>query len=110
MTLEIKDEKILYLDNKEIYRAKIKIYDAEFFDDNKIVIHIKAMADNLLCINKQGKLLWIAESVTPLIYSQYQAFDIRDGYIYGGVDLPGYGRTVKLDPNNGKILEQEITK
>jgi hypothetical protein len=110
MDLKIKDETDLLLDGKLIFISKEEILEAKCFDENNIIVQINSNKDNLFCIDKEGKKKWIAESVTPLIYSPYQGFDITDGFIYGGVDLPGYGRDVKLDPNTGKILEQKISK
>jgi len=109
MSIKIESNKLL-VDQQEIYRTDIKIYKAQQFNNDKIVVHIKSITNNLLCINKKGNILWIAQSISPKVYEPYQAFDIRNGKIYGGALTPSYGVSVELDPETGKILSENIDK
>lgn len=110
MKLEIRDKKRLYLDGEKIFETDIKIYKAEQFDENRIIMLISTEENDLLCIDKTGQILWCAESVTPKVYTQYQAFDIKDGNIFASAEVGGMGYDAKLDPNTGKILEKKIER
>ena len=110
MSIEIKLDKILLFNNKEIYRTESKIYDALVYDKNKIIVHINSKINNLFCLDNNGKMLWIAQSIAPKNYLPYQAFSILDSRITASADMPSYSVGVTIDPETGKILTQDIGK
>jgi len=109
MNILIKDTD-LFIDNKKVLESDKRIKKAVQFGSNKIIVRKEASPDNLFCINTQGNILWIAQSISPKVYEPYQAFDIRNGKIYGGALTPSYGVSVELDPETGKILSENIDK
>lgn len=110
MNIKIISDKVLLLNDIEIYKTESKIYDAIIYDENKIIVLIRSKENNLFCLDKNGKILWIAQSVAPNQYLPYQAFGIHNNKISATADMPSYSVGVKLDPETGKILEQDIGK
>ena len=109
MNILIKETE-LFINNKKVLESNKRIKEALQFGSNKIIVRKEASPDNLFCINTQGDILWIAQSISPKVYVPYQAFDIRNGKIYGGALTPSYGVSAELDPETGKILNETIGK
>ncbi|MBD3272010.1 MAG: hypothetical protein GF384_05680 [Elusimicrobia bacterium] len=109
MNLRISDDgHSVLLDNKIIYTSKEYEMSKRFFGtiNGKIIIRLFRDNNNIICIDKDGTLIWEVEDTTEDHRDPYQAFDIRNNFIFASVTLAN----VKIDPHTGKILEQTYAK
>lgn len=101
-----KNENAIYLNGNKIYTDQHQIYDAQLYNEDKIIVHLRKKLNNLICLNKKGSILWIAESASPNVNLPYQNFIIKDGYIRASSKMAIDCVDAKIDPETGKIIEK----
>ena len=101
-----KKKNTVYVNGKKIYTDQNQIYDAQCFNKDEIIIHLRKISDNLMCFNKKGRILWIAESASPNVNLPYQDFVIKDGYIHASSKMAIDCVDAKIDPETGKIIDK----
>jgi hypothetical protein len=109
MSLKISDDQhsVIY-GNKVIYYSPGVEVSNKFFGmhKEKIILRLFRPNNNIICIDKAGKIIWEAEDTYEDHSDPYQSFYIKDGKLVAIARLADV--TINLD--NGKILEKKYAK
>lgn len=109
--MEIKiRENIVRLDGLNLFKVNEKILNYKIYNNKYIILRLRSNKNNLIAIDFKGNLVWTAKSPATNYETGYKSFYIKEDYLYATATLAASFYEVKINPINGEIIENNISR